>query len=117
MARTTHDGASSASMDPNQRAGDPRTFPATLEPRRGGGVAVKVPFDPSEAWGDKDRHYVHGTIGGHGVRGVLSAVDGDPYLLLGPTWCRDPRVGPGAHATVVLGPEGPQFNALSPRPA
>lgn len=91
-----------------------KTFPATLEPRRGGGVAVRIPFDPSDAWGDKDRHHIHGTIGGHPVRGDLTTVAGDPYLLLGPSWCRDPRVGPGAHVTVALEPEGPQFNTLSP---
>ena len=38
-----------------------RTFAAEVEPRPGGGVAIKVPFDPSTAWGDKDRHYVAGT--------------------------------------------------------
>ena len=91
-----------------------RTFAATLEPRRGGGVAIRIPFDPSEAWGDKDRHYVAGTIGSHGVRGTLTTVGEDPYLLLGPAWCRDPRMGPGAQVTVALQPEGPQFNGLSP---
>ena len=88
------------------------TFPATLEPRRGGGVAVRVPFDPAQTWGDKDRHYVTGTIGGYSVRGTLTTVDGVVYLLLGPAWCRDPRVGAGAHVSVSLIPEGPQFGTL-----
>jgi hypothetical protein len=96
-------------MDPATRA-----FPATLDPRRGGGVAIRIPFDPSEAWGDKDRHHVTGTIGGHGVRGTLTTVGGDPYLVLGPAWCLDPRMGPGAQVTVTLLPEGPQFDGLSP---
>jgi len=39
-----------------------RSFPATLEPRPDGGVAIAIPFDPVEAWGDKDRHYVAGAI-------------------------------------------------------
>jgi hypothetical protein len=98
-----------SSMDPPTMS-----FPATLEPRRGGGVAIRIPFHPSEAWGDKDRHYVSGTIGGYGVRGTLTTVDGNPYLLLGPAWCRDPRMGAGAQVTVALLPEGPQFDGLSP---
>jgi Bacteriocin-protection, YdeI or OmpD-Associated/Domain of unknown function (DUF1905) len=77
-------------------------------------VAVRIPFDPSGAWGDQARHNVTGTIGGYGVRGSLTTVGEDPYLLLGPAWCRDPRMGPGAQVTVALRPEGPQFNSLSP---
>lgn len=90
-----------------------RTFAAEIEPRPRGGVAIKVPFDPSTAWGDKDRHYVAGTIQGWRVRGTLTAVGDDHYLLLGPAWCRDPRVGPGAHVTVDLAPEGPQVAELA----
>ena len=84
-----------------------------MEARRGGGVAVHVPFDPAAAWGDKERHYVTGTIQGHRVRGTLTAVGDANYLLLGPAWCRDPRVGAGAHVTVSLAPEGPQFSSLA----
>ena len=90
-----------------------RTFPAVMEARRGGGVAVHVPFDPAAAWGDKEHHYVTGTIQGHRVRGTLTAVGDANYLLLGPAWCRDPRVGAGAQVTVSLAPEGPQFSALA----
>ena len=97
-----------------ERAPQPRTFQATLEPRRGGGVAVRIPFDPVDAWGAKDRHYVTGTIGGYGVRGSLATMSGDPYLLLGPAWCRDPRVGAGASVAVSLVPEGPQLGTLAP---
>jgi len=89
------------------------SFPATLQSRPNGGVAIRMPFDPSVEWGDKKRHFVTGTIEGRGVRGTLTAVDGEHYLLLGPAWCRDPRVGPGAHVTVSLVPEGPQFASLA----
>ena len=90
-----------------------QTFAAEVESRPGGGVAIRVPFDPSTAWGDKDRHHVAGTIGGWQVRGTVTAVGDDHYLLLGPSWCRDPRVGPGAQVTVSLAPEGPQVGALA----
>jgi len=95
-------------------APEPRTFQATLEPRRGGGVSVRIPFDPADAWGAKDRHYVTGAIGGYCVRGTLTTVSGDPYLLLGPAWCRDLRVGAGASVAVSLVPEGPQLGTLAP---
>ena len=90
------------------------TFRATLESRPRGGIVIRLPFDPNEAWGEKDRHYVAGTIGSHGFRGALSAIDGVPVLELGPSWCRDPRVGPGVHASVTIVPEGPQVDALAP---
>ncbi len=91
-----------------------KTFTATLEPRRGGGVAVLVPFDPAQEWGDKERHDVTGTIGGHKVRGKLSLIDGQHYLELGPSWCRDPSVAAGARVSVSLGPEGPQVDSMAP---
>ncbi len=87
---------------------------ATLEPRPRGGITISLPLDPDATWGEKDRHYVAGTIGGHRFRGVLSEADDAAILELGPSWCRDPRVGPGARATVVVKPEGPQVEALAP---
>ena len=90
------------------------TFEATLEPRSRGGIAIRLPFDPNGAWGAKDRHYVAGTIGGHSFRGALTVADSDAVLELGPSWCRDPRVGPGAHASVTIAPEGPQVEDLAP---
>ena len=95
------------------KASTSRTFGAEVEPRPGGGVAIKVPFDPSTAWGAKDRHHVAGTIGGWNVRGTVTAVGDEHFLLLGPAWCRDPRVGPGARVTVSLAPEGPQLADLA----
>ena len=77
----------------------PVSFTATLEPRPRGGIAISLPFDPDAAWGEKDLHYVAGTIGGHGFRGSFAVIDGSAVLELGPSWCRDPRVGPGAHAS------------------
>ncbi len=72
-----------------------------------------MPFDPSAAWGASDRHNVTGIIEGRRVRGTLTIVGGVHYLLLGPAWCRDPRVGPGANVTVVLAPEGPHLGSLA----
>ena len=88
-------------------------FAATIEPRSNGGAAIRVPFDPSAEWGAKERHDVTGTIAGRAVRGTLTVVSGAHFLQLGPAWCRDSHVGPGASVTVVLAPEGPQFSSLA----
>src|SRR5262245_8744606 len=92
----------------------PMSFRARAEPRPRGGITIGLPFDPDAAWGSKDRHYIHGTIGGYPMRGALSN-DGDRWVLsLGPAWCRDPRVGPGNDLAVVLRPEGPQLGSMTP---
>jgi hypothetical protein len=88
-------------------------FDAVLEPRPRGGVSVRMPFDPDTVWGQKERHYVAGSIQRHGVRGVIVVVGDASYLQLGPSWCRDPRMGPGAHVSVVLEPEGPQIETMA----
>ena len=89
------------------------SFSVTAEPRPRGGITIALPVDPDEHWVPKERHYVAGTIGGHGMRGIVTK-DGDRWVLpLGPSWCRDPRVGPGSVVDVVLRPEGPQVDELS----
>ena len=93
--------------------GDMR-FTTTVESRPRGGVSIALPADPDATWGAKDRHYVAGSIQGYGVRGVVTSVGGRHVLQLGPSWCRDPRVGPGAEVSVVLRPEGPQLDSMSP---
>jgi hypothetical protein len=91
-----------------------RTFTATVEARARGGVSIKVPFDPSAEWGDKDRHDVTGTIDTRKVRGKLIPIDGAHYLELGPAWCRDSPLTVGARVVVSLSPEGPQLGSLAP---
>jgi hypothetical protein len=91
-----------------------QTFSATLEPRPGGGVAVRLPFDPSTTWGDKDRHHVTGSIEGCRIRGALTRV-GDAYeLRLGPAWRRGLVAADGASVLVTMAPEGPQRSTMPP---
>ena len=85
------------------------TFTATAEARARGAIAIRIPLDPASLWGERDRYYVTGTIERYPMRGVVAYRDGEPYLKLGPAWCRDPRVGPGASLRVNLSPEGPQI--------
>jgi hypothetical protein len=88
------------------------TFTATALPRRRGGITIELPFDPADAWGERDRYYVAGTIARYPMRAVV--VPGDPpHMDLGPAWCRDPRVGAGAVLEVSLSPEGPQVDTVS----
>ena len=89
-------------------------FTALVESRTRGGIAVKLPFDPSVEWGTKERHDVTGTIDGRKVRGRLTSIDGEHYLELGPAWCRDGSVTVGTRVSVSLRPEGPQVASLAP---
>ena len=90
----------------------PIQFTTTAESRSRGGIAIRIPVDPATVWGDRERWYVAGTVGPYRMRGVIEELNGEPYLQLGPSWCRDPRVGPGATLSVNLEPEGPQVDTI-----
>jgi hypothetical protein len=87
------------------------TFTATAEARPRGGISIGLPFQPADVWGDRDRYYVTGVIEGYPMRATIAAAE-EPVLELGPSWCRDPRVGAGATLRVTLRPEGPQIDEL-----
>jgi Bacteriocin-protection, YdeI or OmpD-Associated len=87
-------------------------FSAIVESRPRGGIVIPLPTDPDSLWGDKDHHYVAGSIEGRPVRGLISDDDGRPVLALGPAWCRDGEVVAGMRVAVLLEPEGPQFEDL-----
>jgi hypothetical protein len=101
-------------MVPGRRAAhEPtRRFTATVD-QSGTNVYVRVPFDPDDVWGAKDRHYVQGSVRGRRIRGVLIS-DGRQFCLpLGPAWRRDNAVGAGETVEVELGPDGPQPDLLA----
>ena len=89
-------------------------FSAIAEPRAGGGIAISLPFDPSAAWGDRDRYDVTGTINGQKVRGKLLPRAGGHALELGPAWCRAETVTAGAAVVVLLAREDPQVGTMAP---
>ena len=68
------------------------TFTATAQPRPRGGITIALPFDPAEAWGDRDRWYLAGTIEGYPVRATVTADDGDPEI----SWVRPGAAIPGS---------------------
>ena len=87
-------------------------FTATAVGRPRGGIAIALPFDPAEVWGERDRYYLAGTVGSYPMRATVTPGDGEPIMTLGPAWCRDPRVGAGASVQVSLHPEGPQLDTI-----
>ncbi|HET7828466.1 MAG TPA: YdeI/OmpD-associated family protein [Candidatus Limnocylindrales bacterium] len=91
-----------------------REFEAVADRRTGGGIAIRLPFDPDEAWGAKDRHHVAGSINAVPVRGALTRRDDAAYLDLGPSWSRLGVVADGDAVRVRLAPEGPQVEELGP---
>lgn len=75
---------------------------------------IVIPFDPNEVWGNKQRHYITGTLNGCGVRGSLGSDKAQYFLPLGAVWRRDNGLDVGTVVEVVLSPEGPQSENLSP---
>jgi hypothetical protein len=89
------------------------TFTATAQARPRGGIAIALPFGPAEAWGERDRYYLAGTIEHYPMRATITPTHDEPMLALGPAWCRDSRVGQGTSLQVSLHPEGPQLDTIS----
>lgn len=88
-------------------------FTAKLTPS-GSGVLIKVPFDPNEAWGEKDVHHISGRVGPCGVRGALQRVENGGWALkLGAAWLRDSPVKAGEEAAATLWPEGPLVGTMA----
>ena len=89
----------------------------TVISKSGTRTFIAIPFNPNEVWGVKQRHYIRGTVNGYGVRGSLGS-DGTQYFLpLGAAWRRDCGLEAGAKVDVILSPEGPQSENLSPNVA
>ena len=75
---------------------------------------IPIPFDPNAAWGAKQRHHVGGSVNGCTIRGSLDSEGTQYFLTLGAAWRRDNGVGAGRDVQVVLFPEGPLSDNVSP---
>ena len=75
---------------------------------------IVIPFNPNDVWGVKQRHYIVGSVNGCQVRGPLDSNGTQFFLSLGAAWLRDNNVEARATVDVVLSPEGPQSESLSP---
>jgi hypothetical protein len=80
----------------------------------GGKTFIAIPFNPNEVWGVKARHHITGSLNGCPIRGALGGVQDGYVLPLGVAWRRDNGLEAGATVAVVLAPEGPQTERLSP---
>ena len=86
----------------------------TVIAKSGTRTFIAIPFNPNEVWGVKQRHHITGSVNGYGVRGSLGS-DGTQYFLpLGAAWRRGCGLEAGTKVDVVLSPEGPQSEGLSP---
>ncbi len=56
--------------------------------RSGSRTYLVIPFDPNEAWGVRQRHYVTGSINGASIRGSLGSDGSQFFLPLGAAWRR-----------------------------
>lgn len=93
---------------------DPRQFTATVEKLDGSRVGVRLPFVPADAWGERARYHITGTVDRKTIRGELQRLGDDWVLALGPAWRRDNLVGLGDAVSVALSPEGPQETNVAP---
>jgi hypothetical protein len=75
---------------------------------------IALPFNPNDVWGKKQRHHITGSVNGCPVRGSLGSDGAQFFLPLGAAWRRGNGFDEGTTADVVLSPEGPQSENLSP---
>jgi hypothetical protein len=82
--------------------------------KSGSRVFVPIPFNPNDVWGVKQRHHITGSVNGYGVRRSLGSEGEQYFLLLGAAWRRDCGIDAGTKVAVILSPEGPQSETMSP---
>ena len=86
----------------------------TTVTKSGTKVFITIPFDPNDVWGIKQRHHITGSVNGYPVRGSLGSDGTQFFLPLGAAWRRGCGLEAGTAVEVILSPEGPQSEQLSP---
>lgn len=86
----------------------------TTVAKSGTRVFITIPFDPNDVWGIKQRHHITGSVNGYPVRGSLGSDGTQFFLPLGAAWRRGCGLEAGTAVEVILSPEGPQSEQLSP---
>jgi hypothetical protein len=79
-----------------------RSFEATVELGDRAGLSITVPFDPTEAWGARRRHYVRGTLNGAEFRGSLGVRSGRVFMPLNQELRRRAGVAAGDVVAVTM---------------
>src|ERR1700733_428292 len=83
-------------------------FQAKLEADDRGHVRLPLPFNPSEVWGKKARHFIQGTINGSPIQGSLGSRSGRYFFPVAKDLQKNLGVTPGSSVTVTLSPGSAQ---------
>jgi hypothetical protein len=89
-----------------------QTFTATLEAADRGGVRLPIPFQPTEVWGKKRRHFVKGLLGGTRFEGSLGVREGRYFFPVNEKLRESANVGIGDRVKVVIEPAPAHDSAL-----
>jgi hypothetical protein len=79
-----------------------KDFDTIVESGDRGRVFIVIPFDPSEQWGKKARHYVRGTIDGTPFEGSLGARGGVFFMPVNKELQKAGGIAPGNRVSVVM---------------
>jgi len=90
-----------------------RRFQGAAASRPGGGAWISLPFDPADAWGQRPRYHVTGTVEGVRFRGPLVCRHGAWQIELGLKSPSAAGLEDGQAVTVEIWPEGPQHQELA----
>jgi hypothetical protein len=89
-----------------------RKFETKLEADDRGHVRLPVPFDPSEAWGKKPRHFIQGTINGSPIQGSLGSRSGRFFFPVAKDLREKLGLAAGAVVKVCLSPGTAEENEI-----
>lgn len=76
-------------------------------------VEIPLPFDPADAWGQRDRYHVTGTVNGSRFRGPLVSRGSAWSIQRGPKSPGAALLSDGDEVSVEIWPEGPQVGDMA----
>jgi hypothetical protein len=87
-------------------------FQAKVQSDDRGHVRLVLPFEPSEKWGKKTRHYVKGSVNGVPFQGSIGSKDGKYFFPLTKELRKSAGIGDSSTVKVEIYPDLPQEGAL-----
>lgn len=87
-------------------------FETTVEAGERGRVFITIPFNPMEAWGKRQRHYVKGTLNNYPFRGALGVKGGQYFMPLNKELRQGAELSPGNIIAVSMEPDEPEQAAI-----
>jgi hypothetical protein len=86
---------------------EPQEFRTELEKDQRGAVRIRLPFDPTETWGRKPRHYIRGSIEDTEITGSLGSRGGQWYFPVNKALQQQIGLAPGSTVRVRIEPGEP----------